>query len=242
MTRVQPGRIVEEPSRGSFGSGITPPWVVWSPPALTGRGEKTRQKILTGARALIEQRPYERIAVSDITKRSRTSVGTFYRYFDSKESLLISLLSACLWDMYQAARGSWDVEAAFLDNLLNTTRTYLFAYSKNRLLLKSGSEAADASPQVRQLWTEMRQDLYSHMAERLQQDQTASPLEALDPQIMMRALGAMVDGYAHRAFAELEFGEVNEDDVERAAQVLARLWCRSVFGADHETDGTSTLT
>jgi len=216
-----------------------PSWMVRSTPALTARGERTRQKILTSARVLIEQRSYERIAVSDIAKRSRTSVGTFYRYFDSKESLLTSLLSACLWDMYQASRGSWDSAAPFLENVVGTTRAYLTAYYKNRLLMRSSAEAAQSSPQVRQLLTEMRRDLYGLMAARLQQDQALSPLEQLDPDLMMRALGAMVDGYAHRTFADEEFGKPDESAIGPAAEVLARVWSRAIFGADYQIARTS---
>lgn len=209
-----------------------PEWIVGSAPALTSRGERTRQKIVAATRSLVEEQPYDSVAVSDIARRSNTSVGSFYRYFANKESLLVSLLSEAFWDMYSATRGSWDSRLPFLENLIATTHSYLQAYWRNRRLLKSAAKAAETSDEVRNMWWSMRRDLYAHMGSRLQQDQEMSPLPALDTTITIRALGGMIEIYARRTFADEEFGPVSEADISRAAEVLARLWCRTVFGND----------
>lgn len=224
--------MTEAPHARSLGIVPSPEWIVGSSPALTSRGERTRQKIVAAARSLVEEQPYDSVAVSDIARRSGTSVGSFYRYFTNKESLLVSLLSDAFWDMYSATRGSWDTKLPFLENLIATTRSYLQAYRRNGRLLKSAAKAAETSDEVRRMWWSMRRDLYTHMAGRLQQDQAMSPLPALDPTITIRALGGMIESYARRTFADEEFGPVTDADVIRASEVLARLWCRTVFGND----------
>jgi AcrR family transcriptional regulator len=221
-----------KPEPGS--ATATPSWVLPDVRASTMRGERTRQRIIKASRQLVEKKPYDKIAVSEIAARSRTSVGTFYRYFESKEALLLSLLSEAFWDMYRITRGMWDRNRPFLDNLVATTETYLGAYWDNRKLLKSASEAAEVSPDVRQLWASMRGDLYVLMASRLQEDQAASSLTPLDHLTTTRALTGMIDSYAHRAFSIGEFGEVTHDEIGDIAQVLARIWCRAIFGADEE--------
>jgi TetR/AcrR family transcriptional repressor of uid operon len=210
-----------------------PSWVVSSRPAPSVRGERTRQRILSSTRTLIKERPYGGISIADIASHSKTSVGTVYRYFENKDSLLIGLLSESLWEMYELSRRSWRADASFLDNTRSTTLAYLRAYRDNGALLKSGSEAALESPQIRALWRDMHNDLHTHMARRLVQNQGASQLKQLDPVITMRALASMVDGYAHRAFAEGEFGPISDDDLEAAADVLSRIWSRTVFGSDN---------
>jgi AcrR family transcriptional regulator len=225
--------VTEAPHVYSLGAAPTPEWIVGSSPALTRRGERTRQKIVAAARSLAEAQPYDSVAVSDIARLSGTSVGSFYRYFTNKESLLVSLLSEAFWEMYSATRGSWDTDLPYLENLIATTRSYLLAYRRNGRLLKSAMKAAETSDDVRNMWWSMRRDLYSHMAGRLQEAQAQSPLPALDRRITIRALGGMIESYARRTFADEEFGPTTEADVISAAEVLARLWCRTVFGDDN---------
>jgi AcrR family transcriptional regulator len=221
-----------EPRQGTDGVTI-PSWVVWATPAPTVRGERTRQSILTSTKTLIAERSYAAISIADIASHSKTSVGTVYRYFENKDSLLICLLSDCLWEMYQVSRGNWRSDASFLDNARATTRAYLRAYRSNGALLKSGSDATLESPEIRILWRKMHDDLHSRIGRRLLRNQLASNLDPLDPLITMRALASMVDGYAHRAFAEGEFGHISDEDLDGAADVLARVWSRTVFGNDN---------
>lgn len=48
------------------------------------QADETKQKIFESARALLEERPYEKITIRDIVKKAGVSVGTYYVYFPSK--------------------------------------------------------------------------------------------------------------------------------------------------------------
>ena len=52
------------------------------------RAEKTRALISAAFLALVNRRPYERIRVSDITRKAGVGRATFYAHFDSKNALL----------------------------------------------------------------------------------------------------------------------------------------------------------
>jgi AcrR family transcriptional regulator len=58
----------------------------------TGRGERTRQKLLEAARRVIGRRGFAETAVSAITAEAGVGQGTFYIYFRSKEDVLRELV------------------------------------------------------------------------------------------------------------------------------------------------------
>ena len=58
----------------------------------TGRGERTRQKLLAAARREIGRRGFADTSVSSITAEAGVGQGTFYIYFRSKEDVLRELV------------------------------------------------------------------------------------------------------------------------------------------------------
>ena len=59
---------------------------------LARKRERTRRALLEAARELVYQRGHERIAIQDITERADVGLGTFYNYFESKQSILEAVL------------------------------------------------------------------------------------------------------------------------------------------------------
>lgn len=213
-----------------------PPWVRFLSAAATARGEGTRQQIIDAAESLFRDfANYENIAVSDIAKASRTSVGTIYRYFESKEDLLHLVLSNSFWRMYQASRGTWQEEESAAANLKRTTEAYLRAYWEERAFIRLALRLVSTSESVRELWWRMRGELRERMRSRLEQNQAVAAMAPLPPELMIRMLVGMVDDYAARAFIDEEFGPSSASDIPAVAQVLSEIWHRAVFGVDSAT-------
>lgn len=206
---------------------------VGSPPS-TARGQRTYEAILVTAERQFVRSDYHAVSVERIASRSKVSVGSVYRYFDSKEGLFLAVLANCLGEMYDAARRAWAApwEYGYLERLEISTAEYLNAYIKNRKVLGSASHLEHTSERVREMNWAMRGLIHGAMVKRLAEAQDTSNLGPLDVEILMWALSAMVDGYAHRAYVDGEFGslEMSPAGVERAAKVLSGVWYRSVFG------------
>lgn len=66
----------------------------------TARGERTRRKLLDAAAAEFAQNGFHAGSISAITRRAGAALGTFYTYFDSKDSIFRALVS----DMSEAVR------------------------------------------------------------------------------------------------------------------------------------------
>jgi AcrR family transcriptional regulator len=63
------------------------------------RAEKTRVLITASFIALLGRRSYDRIRVSDITRKARIGRATFYAHFASKDALLVSELARVVLPM-----------------------------------------------------------------------------------------------------------------------------------------------
>src|SRR5919106_553817 len=61
------------------------------PPGQTAQGAATRDRLYATAMQLIAARGYEATTLRDIAKEADVSVGLLYRYFPSKQAIVIAL-------------------------------------------------------------------------------------------------------------------------------------------------------
>jgi len=61
------------------------------PPGPTAQGEVTRDRLYATAKGMIASRGYEATTLRDIAKEAKVSVGLLYRYFPSKQAIIIAL-------------------------------------------------------------------------------------------------------------------------------------------------------
>src|ERR1700761_6497022 len=73
----------------------------------TSRGLKTRDRILAAATKVLDDRGYAETRISDIVSEADVALGTFYRYFDDKTSVLAALMIPVYRDTYVASRAPY---------------------------------------------------------------------------------------------------------------------------------------
>jgi AcrR family transcriptional regulator len=61
---------------------------------LTARGQRTRQKLVEAAEAEFAELGYERASISGIVGRAEVAQGTFYVYFEDKQSIFVELVDS----------------------------------------------------------------------------------------------------------------------------------------------------
>src|SRR6516164_8950270 len=69
------------------------------------RGQQTLRRLLDAGGTVFADRGFHAARVDDIVKAARTSHGTFYLYFASKEDLLRALAVECAEEMEALADG-----------------------------------------------------------------------------------------------------------------------------------------
>ena len=96
-------------------------------------GRNTRGRIIEAAWQLFYSQGYDNTTVEDIIQESGTSRGSFYHYFEGKDSLLSSL--AYLFDeKYQQLAQAMDPETNCFEQLMFLNRE-LFSMIENRISL-----------------------------------------------------------------------------------------------------------
>jgi AcrR family transcriptional regulator len=101
----------------------------------TARGERTLRKILDAARDEFGERGFAESSIVAITQRAGVALGTFYTYFDSKESVfqaLVSDMSAQVRDhvapAFSDATDALDGERRALESFLQFARKHRDVY------------------------------------------------------------------------------------------------------------------
>lgn len=191
----------------------------------TPKGRNTKARILEVGRSVLEQRGYFDTSVGEITRRADVALGTFYRYFDNKDALCLELLETLVTELYESVSGSWARDDT-IENLRVSSLRYLTAYYANRRLIAAMLQMAGAVPACAALWWALRKRTYDRMKRYLVLSKSARPL---DPDLTATALGSMVEQFAYYWYVEAERNGKPVPTLEQAADVLSRIWYRTVY-------------
>ena len=128
-----------------------------SPPA-TARGRRTRSALLTAGRQLFEECGFSAVGIDDIALRAGVSHGTFYTWFDSKETLLREIVSEVAAEVFSATSigTRLPAEAAYA-RIEAANRSFLRAVTRHSRILRVLDSLADTQEDFRQLRSEMRE-------------------------------------------------------------------------------------
>src|SRR5262245_41249262 len=191
----------------------------------TPKGRNTRDRILEAGRSVIEQRGYFASSVTEITGRSGVALGTFYRYFDSKDVLFLQLLEQLIKDLFESVNGSWGKDDE-MENLRESSLRYLTAYHSNRKLIAGMIQMAGAVPECAALWWDLRTRTYDRMKRYVEKSKVG---RELNPELTAIALGSMVEQFAYYWYVEAERNGKRVPKLEEAADVLSQIWYRAVY-------------
>lgn len=70
---------------------------------ISARGRRTRAELISAARKVFVRDGFPDSRIVDIVKRARSSIGSFYTYFESKEDILAAVLAEAQSDMLHLA-------------------------------------------------------------------------------------------------------------------------------------------
>ena len=191
----------------------------------SNRAEKTRAKLLRGARRVFERDGFIEARISDIARSAGVSHGTFYTYFSSKEEVFREVVADLQTDL--AGREHTPVELSPDDPVARIdqgNRAFLEGYRRNAALMATLEQVATFSEELRELRRETRTLFVNRAARAISRWQSEGIADAeLDPHVAASALCNMVDRFA---YVWLVLGEEFDEDV--AATTLTRLWCQAI--------------
>ena len=190
---------------------------------LRARGRATRARLLDAGVAVFSRKGFHATRVDDIVKRARTSHGTFYLYFPSKDALFDQLV-ADVADEFRTLTGSLpDVAptSASHDALAGWLVSFIDVYAHYGPLIRSWTESdrRDASEGM------AGDDVLATVADALAARIKVRRRKDLDPAVAALALVAMVE----RVNYFLATGQLTEDATALAG-TLATIVMDALFG------------
>jgi AcrR family transcriptional regulator len=156
---------------------------------LTKRGEATRRRLLEAAEHVFAEQGYHEASIVKITERAGIGLGTFYLYFDSKQTIFESLVV----DLNQRVRHSMAEAMAGAGSRLEAERAGFAGFfrftAQHPALYRVVREAEFVSPEMLKLHYTRIVDGYEAGLRRAQHDDEID--RSLDPEIAAWALMGM---------------------------------------------------
>jgi AcrR family transcriptional regulator len=105
------------------------------PPGPTAQGGATRDRLYATAMRLVTHRGYEATTLRDIAKEAGVSVGLLYRYFPSKQAVIIALYDELSTDYARQAAGMQS--GKWRDRFIFALETSLHVLQPHRVALRA---------------------------------------------------------------------------------------------------------
>lgn len=153
---------------------------------LTKRGEATRRRLLEAAESVFADLGYHEASIVKITEHAGVALGTFYLYFDSKQTIFEALVI----DLNRRVRHSMSEAMAAANNRIEAERLGFEGFFRftaaHPALYRVVREAEFVSPETLRLHYERIVEGYRAGLRTAQQEGDIDP--ALDPEVAAWAL------------------------------------------------------
>jgi AcrR family transcriptional regulator len=210
--------------------------VTTASPARSGRGRRSTRPsgedreaaILRTAERLLETSKFADISVDDLAKGAGLSRPTFYFYFPSKESVLLTLLDRVMVEANSRLGSFASVLTADRDSSLRAGINAFFAtFAAHPAVCAAAAEVRANSREVRELWADFMQRSIDHTtgvieAERAKGDAPVT----LPAHELSTALNLMNEAVMSSSIV----GSAPSMPADRILDTLVFIWRTTIYG------------
>jgi AcrR family transcriptional regulator len=190
----------------------------------SAKGRRTRARLLEAGKAVFERDGFLQARITDIAAEAQVSHGSFYHYFDSKESLFKEIAEEVEVRLVSMDDIAHDPDAGPVERIRAANRAYLSAYRKDARIMRVIEEVSRYNDDVRQVRAKRDDYLAARLEsaiKRLQAHGLAD--QRVDERYAATALGGMV-----AKFAEMMFIGGARFEMEAAVEQLTLLWANAL--------------
>ena len=187
---------------------------------LRARGQRTLERLLEAGATVFATRGYHAARVDDVVKAAKTSHGTFYLYFSSKEDLFQALALDVAESMVQLARELPDLAPERAGDLHVWLARFHDLYARHRVVIRTWTEAEIVDSDMGRVGGDLVAQFSRELSKRLE---AAAP--DIDPEIAALAFVGMIE----RSNYYVESNQVPVPGTEMAS-TLAQVIHAGIFG------------
>jgi AcrR family transcriptional regulator len=193
----------------------------------TPRGERTKEAFLEAAKKVFAEKGYFNAKISDISAAAGRSSGSFYNYYDNKESLLEDLAD----DFIHAVLGRAKVvhRGDPYQNIKEVVQIYWDTYKEYVPTLIGLFHLSMTDARFAATWQQRRRDAVENVMRGVRKAHRDGYARGIDPHAFASAIISMLDFYCWTWLAndgEPGFGPI-ADDV--AVETLSQIWYRALY-------------
>lgn len=197
--------------------------------ALNARGLRSRERLKSAVRDVLNEKGYRKLRVQDVTDRAGVANGLFYRYFhDLRE--IVAEISSDFFDELISDTETLEIPDAPYDWIYNNHRNVVERFAKNPGILACLFGLAGDYEEFDAIWKRNAHKWNLQVADFLQ---AKAGFERTNAEHMGFVLGAMTEGVIYQALIRhtkdlFEFASQPED----IAEAIAVMWYRAIFFSD----------
>lgn len=182
--------------------------------------ERSRQRIVDAATALVRERSYAELSVGEIMDRAGLGRTIFYRHFDDLGDLLLRAAGEAIAELYEAQRALAETRVGHGPDAVRTAlEVAVDVYRRHGPLLRAVSEASASDPRVAAARGPTLARFDELVAEALRGLEAETGRRFADPAETARALNLLADAYLLDAY-----GREPRVAQRTAVATLAEIW------------------
>ena len=190
------------------------------------RRASVEQVILDATEALLADRAFRDLSIEEVMARAGLTRTAFYRYFPDLEAVLLRQLLGAQAELGQAADLWLSVDADPQGGLLPAATALAEVFHRHGRLLLALADASAGSPDIEAAWHAAIHSFVAPVQERIEGMCRQGLCHLDDPAQTAVALVWMNERYLLESF-----GRGQGVPVRVAAQTIASIWSRTLFGA-----------
>ena len=185
----------------SLGADVAPSLTGGAPAQarqLRAQGRRTLRRLLDAAIVVLDRRGYHAARVDDIVKLARTSHGTFYLYFSSKEDMFRALVADVTEEMRQLAESLPPIGSnkAGFDELRRWLDRFYGIYEHYHPVIRAWTESNPQNPELARTGARVLRR-FARQLERRVEEHDPSPVS--DPATASLAMVSMLERVSYYA-------------------------------------------
>lgn len=186
---------------------------------LRSQGRRTMRKLLDAAMVVFAERGYYNARVDDIIKLARTSHGTFYLYFASKEDVLRALVAEAGEQVaaLDAELGMVSPDDDGWHHLRRWLSQFSITWQRYAAVIRAWTDLVTHDPELTEQAHAAAGGVAATLARRIEE---AGPLPGIEPTAGAEAVIAMMDRI-HR-IRQFAGEEVDESTIDTVATMVHR--------------------
>ena len=193
----------------------------------TVRGRQTQAAIDAAARTVIARKGFLAATVSDIAGEAGKSAGSFYNYYDSKESMVREWVQRFIADAKANVRAADEPDLSNRERSQRAAAMYWHTYRNKLPEIVSVSQLAMVNEDFAAYWSDLCALPIEVIATVVRNAQRDGYCQGDDPELTALALVSMLNQFCYYQFSG--DGKADAVDEEACITTLANVFHRTIY-------------